>query len=118
MADKRTDGRKNSARSAPPLSPEVDDLRLQNLAIRAIESRITNGTATSQELLFYAKKASVREELELERLRQGNRLDEAKISQIGSLQAHQELQEKALRAFTEYQGGDVDEFDDGQQNIY
>lgn len=112
MADKRTDGRKNSVRTAPPLSPEVDNLKLQNLAIRSIENRITTGVATAQELLFYAKQASIREQLELERLRQSNRLDEAKISQIGSLQGHQELLEKAMNAFTEYQGGEAAEDDE------
>lgn len=118
MADKRIDGRKNSARSAPPLSPEADNLVLQNLAMRLIEKRLRDGTATAQETLFFAKQAGVREQLELERLRQGNRLDEAKIAQIGSLQGHQELLEKAMNAFTEYQGGEAPDTYDDQENVY
>lgn len=113
MVAKRVDAGNSKRRRRPPAAtPEAREMQLQALAYDLVEQRLLDGTATAQEVTYFLKSSSRREKLELERLEQQKRLDEAKISQIGSMQGQEQLLRDAMRAFTEYSGGEVPDEDD------
>lgn len=111
MATKRADGTNSAARRPTAKTPEGRELQLQSLAFDLAEKRLMDGTASAQEIVYLIKSANIREKLELERIRNQNALDEARVQQIHAQQGQEELLDKAIRAFTVYQGReeDVDE---------
>ena len=99
-------------RGRPATSPEEREKLLQNKAFDLAEKQLDNGSASSQVISMLIKGGGVREQLELERLRQDNRLLEAKIDALQSAVRLEGLMEEALEAFRSYQGTSADEHDD------
>ena len=97
---------------APATTAQGRNDQLTALAIDAIEKRILEGSASSQELLYFARMGDERDALEKESLRRKIALDEARIESLGSQAQQAELMEKAMIVFTRYQGIDDDEFID------
>jgi hypothetical protein len=84
-----------------------------SLAIDLVQSRLENGTATSQETTHFLKLGSTRERLEQERLANENELLKAKVEQLASAGDIRELYKEALAAMSTYQGRDEeDEYED------
>lgn len=106
MASKRAEGSNRAARRPTAKTPEGRELQLQSLAFDLAEKRLEEGTASSAEIVYLLKSANIREKLELERIRNQNALDEARVQQILSQQGQEELLERAMAAFTVYQGRD------------
>lgn len=91
-------------RLRPALTPEARESQLVSAAYDLVEERILNGTATSQETVFFLKMGSPRARLEREKLRKENELLEAKAESIKSMQRVEELYSKALQSMREYSG--------------
>ena len=81
---------------------EARENQLIALAIDAVEERIRNKTATSQELCHFLKLASSKERLEKEKLALEKELLAAKAEAIKSQQRVEELYANALSAMRSY----------------
>lgn len=95
-------------------TPEERERRLELLATDLIEQRLIKGTASAQEILFYAKASSTVSTLEKEKLRLENELLKAKTDALASAKRMEEVYADALRAMRSYQGQPVD--DDPYEN--
>lgn len=85
--------------------------------MNAIENRILNGTASAQELVFFAKAGSPREQLEKQRLAYENELTRVKIEALESQKNTEALYHKAITAMRGYSGmDDEDEYVDDYQD--
>ena len=103
----------HSHKSRPSIDPEARENQLIALAVDCAEQQLRDGTASAQVIAYYLKKGSVREQLELDRLREENKLLRAKTESIESEKRSAELVEEALKAFRNYSGhGDPDEYED------
>ena len=97
----------------PALTPEAQENQMIALAMNLVEQRLRNGTASSQETTHFLKLATVKSQLEKEKLMAENRLLEAKANAIDDAKESKELYERALRAMRNYSGnGDPDEYQD------
>lgn len=99
---------KPKQKRAPAKTFEAAEQQLIHLSTKEAEKRIKNGTATSQILLHYLKMGSVTEELSREKLRNENRLLEAKVEQIASAQRIEELYANAIIAMRDYGGKKIE----------
>lgn len=100
MGDKQTRTRRN--RPGPALSSEARERQLINLAVDLAEQRLLDGTASNQVIVHFLKLASVRENLEREKLEKENELLRAKTAMLESARRSDELYAEALAAFRSY----------------
>lgn len=108
-------GTKNRLR--PALTPEARESQLISLAYDLVESRLLDGTATSQETTYFLKLASGKTKLENEKLMEENKLLRAKTEAIQSEKKNEEFYAKVLSALKKYNGqgsqdDDQDEYDE------
>lgn len=113
MVAKR-DGQKPTPRRRPATTPEAREQQLGSYAYDLAEKQLLDGTASAQVQIHFIKANSVREKLEMERLRNENLLTEAKIAQAGQADRMEGLMRDAMRAFTEYRGGEVEDDEDDE----
>ena len=109
VADRRSTGGVPKSRGAPAKTPQERENRLVSMAYDLAEKRMSEGTASAQEVTHFLKLGSSREVLEQERLSIENQLSQAKIEHMASLQRQEELMVKALEAMREYKGADSQE---------
>ena len=95
MASKR-------AKTRPAISPEVRESQLIARAVDLAEQQLIDGTASSQVITHYLKLGTVKNQLELEKLRKENELLKAKTEAIQSAQRIEELYANALSAMRDY----------------
>lgn len=100
---KTTDSKKKSSSQAT-MSPEAYENRLINKAYKAVEKRIDSGEATAAELVHFLRQGSIREQLELEKMKKENELLKAKTESIASQKEVKELYADAINAFRKYSG--------------
>lgn len=94
----------------PALTPEARENQMIFLATELAEKQLRAGTASSQIVTHYLKLATVKEQLELERLRKENELLDAKTEALKSAKKVEELYDEAIKAMRRYSGhGDVDD---------
>ena len=93
----------------PARTPEARENQLINMAVDETERRLRDGTISSQLLAILLKLATTRSQLELEKLRSDIALQKAKRTEIDERSSDRELFEEALKAFTSYKGGSIDE---------
>lgn len=86
------------------MSPEAYENRLINKAYKAVEKRIESGEATAAELVHFLREGSIRQQLELEKLKKENELLKAKTESIASQKEVKELYSEAISAFRKYSG--------------
>ena len=91
-------------RRPPATTPDGREQQLTALAMDAIEKRIRNGTASAQELTYFAKLGSPNSRLERQILEQQHELLAAKTSAIKSQAQTEELYKQALSAMRSYSG--------------
>jgi Rps23 Pro-64 3,4-dihydroxylase Tpa1-like proline 4-hydroxylase len=111
---KTTDTKKKSSSHAT-MSPEAYENRLISKAYKAVEKRIDSGEATAAELVHFLRQGSIREQLELEKMKKENELLKAKTESIASQKEVKELYAEAINAFRKYSGipnMDEEEVDD------
>lgn len=97
------DNKKKSASKAT-MSPEAYENRLINKAYKLVEQRIDSGEATAAELVHFLRQGSIREQLELEKMKKENELLKAKTESIASQKEVKELYAEAINAFRRYSG--------------
>lgn len=94
-----------SRRTRPALTPEARENQIISLAHDLAEQQIRDGTASSQVITYYLKLGSAKERLEVERLKEENKLLRAKTESLQSQKRIEELYSKALSAMKNYSGG-------------
>ena len=100
---KATDTKKKSS-SRTAMSPEAYENHLINISYKAVEKRIESGEATAAELVHFLRQGSLREQLELEKLRKENELLKTKADSIKSQEEIKALYADAIGAFRKYSG--------------
>jgi Rps23 Pro-64 3,4-dihydroxylase Tpa1-like proline 4-hydroxylase len=108
----KTTETKRKTSSRPVMSPEAYENRLINKAYKAVEKRIDSGEATAAELVHFLRQGSIREQLELEKMKKENELLKAKTESIASQKEVKELYAEAISAFRKYSG--VPEMNDNE----
>lgn len=83
-------------RMKPAITPESRENQMISLAIDLAEKQLLEGTASSQVITHYLKLGSMKERLEMEKLRNENELLAAKSEAIKSAQRIEELYKKAI----------------------
>lgn len=111
MAKGKTNLPKSNKKIRPALSPEARENQLIALAVDLAEQQLIDGTASSQVITHFLKLGTTREELEKEKLKQENKVLEAKAKAIESSEEIKALYENAIKAIRNYAGnGDPDEY--------
>lgn len=111
MVAKR-DGNSATPRRRPATTPEAREQQLGSYAYDLAEKQLLDGTASAQVITYFLKSNSIREKKELAKLENENLLTQAKIASAGQADRMEGLLTDAMRAFTEYRGGDVADEDD------
>lgn len=97
-------------RIRPALTPEARENQLIALAVDLVEQRLLNGTASSQETTHFLKLGSMKNQLEMKKLQEENKLLQAKTEALQSAKKSEELFEEAIKAMRSYSGhGDQDD---------
>lgn len=103
----------NDRKRRPALSPEAREKQLISLAVDLVEQRLIDGTASSQETTHFLKLGSMKNQLEMEKLREENKLLQAKTESIQSAKRMEELYTEAINAMKRYSGNSFDgDYDD------
>lgn len=101
----------NTKKLRPALTPEARENQLIALAVDLVEQRLINGTASSQETTHFLKLGSMKNQLEMAKLEEENKLLRAKTEALQSQKKQEELFSEAIKAMRQYSGsGDVDEY--------
>ena len=101
---------KTKPRQRPATNPEERENELISLAYDVVEERLRNGTATSQETTHFLKAGSIKNQMEMEKLKRENDLLIAKVANLESQRKVEDLYEAAIAAMRVYSGhGDDNE---------
>lgn len=103
------EGQEPKKRRPPARTPEDRERQLISLAVDLAEQQLSSGTASAQVITHYLKLATEREKAEVARIKNDNRLTDAKIDQMASAHRQEELYDKAIKAMREYSGQSVPE---------
>lgn len=93
-------------KSHPAATPEERENQLISLAFDRAEKQLRDGTASSQVITHFLKLGTVKNEIELEKLRRENELLAAKTSAIESAENVEKLYADAITAMKKYRGTD------------
>lgn len=85
--------------------------QMVDLAMKLVEQRMRDGTATSQETTHFLKLGTERERLEKQKLEQEIELAKAKIQAAKAAEETKALYEEAINAFKTYQPN-YEDYDD------
>ena len=99
-------------KSPPALTPEGSVNQMASLALALAEKRLRNGTASAQEIVYFAKEGSPTAKTEREILEQQKELITAKTESIRSGRRVDELYAEAISAMKRYAGDDLDRGND------
>ena len=98
---------------SPALTPEARENQMIALAVDLAEKQLIEGTASSQVITHFLKLGTTKAELEKEKLKNENKLLEAKTKATESAEEVKVLYENAIKAFRNYNGqGDPEEYED------
>lgn len=111
QARKTTKKADTSSRRRPAMSIEARQNQIAALAYDRVEERIRNGTASAQELVYFLKIGSIREQEELEMLELKKAETAAKTEAMRAAARSGEEYAEALAAFKSYKGTDDDDYD-------
>ncbi len=104
MKAKQESNQPSTVRRRPALSPETRENQLIALAVDLTERRLIEGTASSQETTHFLKLGSMKNRLEMEKLREENKLLQAKTDAIKQAKRVEELYSEAIAAMRRYSG--------------
>ena len=105
MAKVSTTSQKSTTRKMrPALTPEARENQMISLAVDLAEKQLQDGTASSQIITHYLKLATIKEQLEREKLAEENKLLRAKTEAIQSAKRIEELYSSAISAMRKYSG--------------
>lgn len=106
---KSAQGEASAAPSRPAKTPEAQENYRINLAMKLVEKRLLEGTASSAETTHFLKLATSKNELEKAKLEEENKLLRAKTESLQNAKHSEELYEKAIAAMKKYNGFGEDE---------
>lgn len=86
----------------PAASPEERENQLISMATDLAERQLAEGTASSQVITHFLKLGSMKEKLELEKLKKENELLVAKTESLESAKRVEDLYIEAMEAFKGY----------------
>lgn len=112
MAKVKSPSSAPKAKMRPALSPEARENQLIAMAYDLVEQRLRDGTASSQETTHFLKMGSPKLQLELERLREENKLIKAKAEALESAKNIESLYKEAITAMRRYSGHGSDDDDE------
>jgi hypothetical protein len=92
------------AKRPPAMSPEAQENRMIALAIDLAEKQLIEGTASSQVITHYLKLGTMKEKLELEKLRKETVLIDAKVDELKTAKKVEELYADVVSAMRRYSG--------------
>ena len=72
-------------KTRPALTPEARDNQLIAMAVDLAEQRLIEGTASSQEIVYFLKLGNTKSQLEIEKLKAENELLKAKTESMQSM---------------------------------
>ena len=101
---KKTINSNSEKRIRPALTPEARENQLIALAVDLVQQRLLDGSASSQETTHFLKLGSMKNQLEMEKLREENKLLKAKTESIQSAKRVEELYAEAINAMRRYSG--------------
>ena len=108
---KKVSETKDKKKMRPALTPEARENQMIALAVDLVEQRLLDGTASSQETTHFLKLGSMKNRLEMEKLKEENKLLQAKTESIQSAKRIEELYTEAINAMRRYSGnGDGDDY--------
>lgn len=94
-----------------PITPEGKEAQMISLAIDCAEKMLRDGTASPQIVVHYLKLATSKSELEKEKLKNENKLLQAKTEQLESMKDIKVLYDDAIQAMKRYSGhGDPNDY--------
>ncbi len=102
----------------PAMTPEARENQLINLATNLAEKQLKEGTASSQVIIHYLKQATLKAQIELEKIKMENKLMEAKIDSLKSNVLSREMYEQLLKVFSKYSGNLNQEEDYSNEEIF
>lgn len=88
----------------PALTPEGRENQMISLATDLAEQQLLDGTASSQVITHYLKLGTMKEKLEMERIKQEIELQKAKTKALANAEEIKVLYEDALKAMRHYNG--------------
>ena len=95
----------------PGLTPDAEENQCIAMAYRLVKQRLADGSASSQETTHFLKAGSSKARHEIERLKEENKLLQAKTKALESAEDMKELYVEAIKAMASYSGnGDPDEY--------
>lgn len=100
---------KTSRKSPTFKTSEARQEYLENLAMDVAEEKLKNGTASSQIICHFLNLATVKAQLEREKIKADVKLQEAKVSSLESQKNSEELYAKVILALKRYKGISDDE---------
>ena len=101
---KKTNFSNTDRKIRPALTPEARENQLIALAVDLVQQRLIDGSASSQETTHFLKLGSMKNQLEMEKLREENKLLKAKTESIQSAKRVEELYAEAINAMRRYSG--------------
>lgn len=115
---KVTDENLPAKKLRPAITPEARENQMISLAVNLAEKQLMEGTASSQVISLYLKRAMEKEkdDLELEKLREENKLLRAKTESIQAAQRTDEIYLEVMNCMREY-SGEMDS-EDEDENIW
>lgn len=95
----------------PALTPEANEQQMISLAMDLVKKRLLEGTASSQETTHFLKLGSMKNQLEMARLEEENKLLKAKTKALEDQGEYKQLVAEAIKAMRNYSGqGEPDEY--------
>lgn len=104
MAKVKTTNTEPTKKIRPALTPEARENQLISLAVDLVEQRLLDGTASSQETTHFLKLGSMKNQLEMKKLEEENKLLVAKTEALQSQKHIEELYADAIAAMRSYSG--------------
>lgn len=102
----------------PSLSLEAQEAKMIKLAMKLVEKRLREGTASSQETTHFLKLGSTREQLEQKNMMANQELMRAKKAALESSKISEEMYSKAIAAMKSYSASSDDDIIEGGEPIY
>lgn len=104
-------GSTSTKKVRPALTPEANEKQMISLAMDLVKQRLIDGTASSQETTHFLKLGSLKNQLEMTRLEEENKLLRAKTKAYEDQGEYKQLVADAINAIRNYKGqGEPDEY--------
>ena len=113
MADKAKEKAEKPKRRAPR-TPEEMENHMISLATKLAEKQLEEGSASTAVIVHYLKQATIREQLEKEKIEHENELLRARTENLESQKENEILYREALNAMKNYSSLGGDSYEDVQ----